>query len=59
MADEKQTETRTGQGLRASVARLEARARDIPAWKMGTIVFAEPARTPPPSPPTGASTPPK
>lgn len=35
------------QDLRASLARLEARAREIPSWKMGTIVFADP-RTPPP-----------
>lgn len=26
--------------LRASIARLEARAKEIPAWKLGTIVFA-------------------
>lgn len=28
--------------LLASIARLEARYKEIPKWKMGTIVFAPP-----------------
>lgn len=32
--------------LRASIARLEARAKKIPAWKLGTIVFADSSAAP-------------
>lgn len=44
MADEKRVtpeSTQRGETLRETAARLEQRVREIPAWKLGTIVFAE------------------
>jgi hypothetical protein len=52
MADEKhpQAGEHSADRLRATVERMEQRALTIPAWKFGTIVFAEH----PPSPATGS-----